>query len=377
LDLAISNRESSVSVLLGDGSGTFGSRTDVPAGGGASGIASGDFDGDLRNDLAAANYGSVTVLLNRCAPPRDHPPVVTAPKAVSGAEGSEITFSISANDPDGPAISSLTADLSGLPVGNNATCTLGPSDTGGVFRWTPGFEDSRPEPYSVTFTAANVLSASATTKITVTDASIAGVCQARAFTTDGKGGIRLGGGKERRCVNLEPVGGSFSLGTVDVTSIVMKSHNTGSVEEIRASEVATGGDRDGNGVQEIAACFRKEDLRLLFSHLRGNNPVTITLEGRLSTGEIFRAQMDVLVNAGGGKLAAWVSPNPLNPEATLTFITTERGPLRVRLFDLNGRMIRSLLEESDASVGYHDVRIDGRDEHGGRLASGFYFYRID
>ena len=176
-------------------------------------------------------------------------------------------------------------------------------------------------------------------------------------------------------MNLEPVGGSFSLGTVDVTSIVMKSHNTGSVEEIRASEVAIGGDRDRNGVEEIAACFSKEDLRLLFGKLRGNNPVTITLEGRLSTGEIFRAQMDVLVNAGGGKLAALVSPNPLNPEAILTFVTTERGPLRVRLFDLNGRLLRSLLEESDAPAGYHDVRIDGQDERGGRLASGIYFVR--
>ena len=255
LDLAITNlatnlESSSVSVLLGDGSGAFGSRTDVPAGGAPYGIVSGDFDGDLRSDLAVANStGSVTTLLNHCAPPRDHPPVVTAPKVVSGAEGSEITFSISANDPDGPAISSLTADFSGLPVGNKATCTPGSSDTGGVFRWTPGFDDSRPTSYFVTFTAANVLSASATTKITVTAASVVTVCQARAFTTDGKGGIRLGGGKEHRCVNLEPVGGSFRLGTVDVTSIVMKSHNTGSVEEIGASEVAAGGDRDGNGVQ--------------------------------------------------------------------------------------------------------------------------------
>src|SRR5439155_19821031 len=143
LDLAIANMGSNdVSVLLGDGSGAFASRTDVSGGGAPYGIASGDFDGDLRSDLAVANStGSVTTLLNHCAPARDHPPVVTAPKAVSGAEGSEITFSISANDPDGPAISSLTADFSGLPTGNKATFTPGSSDTGGVFRWTPGFED--------------------------------------------------------------------------------------------------------------------------------------------------------------------------------------------------------------------------------------------
>src|SRR5439155_10382439 len=81
LDLAITNlatnlESSSVSVLLGDGSGAFGSRTDVPAGGAPYGIVSGDFDGDLRSDLAVANStGSVTTLLNHCAPPRDHPPV--------------------------------------------------------------------------------------------------------------------------------------------------------------------------------------------------------------------------------------------------------------------------------------------------------------
>ena len=159
----------------------------------------------------------------------------------------------------------------------------------------------------------------------------------------------------------------------------MKSLNTGSVGEIHAivDRSVVIGDQDANGVNEITACFRKDDLRLLFSNLHGNTPVTVTFEGRLFTGGIFRAQMDVLIMAGGGKLAALVSPNPLNPEAILTFRTTEPGPVRVRLFDLNGRMIRSLLDESNAPAGYHDVRIDGRDEHGGRLASGLYFFRID
>ena len=463
LDLAIANLGSDdVSILLGDGSGAFGPHADVPTQRGPYGIAWGDFDDDLRNDLVVANYldGSITVLLNGCAPRPDHPPVVKAPKTVSGPEGSEITFSISANDPDGPAISSLTADFSGLPIGNNATFTPEASNTAGVFRWRPGFQDSRPTPYAVTFTAANVRSASATTKITVTDinraptanaggpytafaasplsldgtgssdpdgdplsflwvfgdgatgtgatpvhtyasvglygvavtasdglasslatttANIVGVFQARAFTASGNRSIRLGSGKPQWCGNLEPIGRSFSLATVDFTSLVMKSLNTGSVGEIHAivDRSVVIGDQDANGVNEITACFRKDDLRLLFSNLHGNTPVTVTFEGRLFTGGIFRAQMDVLIMAGGGKLAALVSPNPLNPEAILTFRTTEPGPVRVRLFDLNGRMIRSLLDESNAPAGYHDVRIDGRDEHGGRLASGLYFFRID
>jgi flagellar hook assembly protein FlgD len=61
----------------------------------------------------------------------------------------------------------------------------------------------------------------------------------------------------------------------------------------------------------------------------------------------------------------------------LTFVTTNLGPVRVRLFDLRGRLVRSLLDDPYASSGYHDVRLDGRDDSGARLASGLYFYQID
>ncbi len=463
LDLGIANLDTDdVSILLGDGSGAIAPRTDVHSGSGPFGVAWGDFNDDLRNDLAIANYygGSVTLLLNNgCAPARDHPPVVKGPKAVTGAEASAISFSVTANDPDGPAIASLTANVSGLPVGNNASFTPDPQNTGGVFLWTPTYQDSRPTPYPVVFTATNVLSGYWTTQITVsnvnrgpvanadgpytafagtpltldgsgssdpdgdalafswvfgdgttgtgakpshtyaaiglygialtvfdgsvsalatTTANIVGLFQARAFTTSGNRSIRLGSGKPQWCADIEPVGRSFAIVTVDITSIVMKSAGTGSVSEIRAigDKVSVGGDHDGNGVEEVTACFRKDDLRLLFSSLRGSTPVTVTFEGALFTGGRFQAQMDVLVIAAGGSLAASVSPNPLNPEAVLTFRTEREGPARIELFDLGGRRVRCVLAESSLPAGYHDVRIDGRDEHGERLASGVYFFRI-
>jgi len=159
----------------------------------------------------------------------------------------------------------------------------------------------------------------------------------------------------------------------------MKSTGTGSVSQIRAlvGKTSVGADRDGNGVEEISACFGKSDLRLLFSDIRGTQPVTITIEGSLFTGGIFRASMDLAVTGSGGGHNAFVSPNPLNPEAVLTFVTGSSGPVRVRLFDLSGRMVRTLLDQTNVAAGYHDVRIDGRDGTGARLASGTYFYRID
>jgi len=99
----------------------------------------------------------------------DQPPVVTAPASRSGAEGTLITFTVSASDPDGHAITSLTANLSGLPAGNNAVFTTGAGNTSGTFTWTPTVADGGGTPYNVTFTASNSLSGSASTAITVTD----------------------------------------------------------------------------------------------------------------------------------------------------------------------------------------------------------------
>lgn len=464
LDLATANYEGyTVSVLLGDGTGAFGGHSDYPVTSGPYGMVSGDFDDDLRTDFAVSGYynGTVTVFLNGCAPDLDHPPVVKAPRNATGSEGSPITFSITATDPDGPAVTALTADFSSLPLGHNATLTSDPSHSSGTFTWTPSYQSARPLPYPVTFIATNVISGSAVTQITVLDVnrppladaggpysafagspvtldgtgssdpdgdaltyiwvfgdgksgtgatpthtytalgvygvaltvsdgtlsdlatttvSVVGVFEARAFTSSGNRSIRLGSGKPQWCVNLEPVGKSYSNETVDMGSIVMKSVGTGSVSEIRAltGKTTISGDHDGNGVEEIEACFGKEDLRQLFSSLHGSTTVTVTFEGSLYTGGLFRAQMDVAVLAGGGgALAASLSPNPLNPEAVLTFVTERTGPARVQVFDLSGRLVQRLMDEANLPAGYHDVRVSARRDDGGTLASGVYFYRIE
>ena len=64
-DMAVANSGSNtVSVLLGNRDGTFGTRTDFTAGVGPSSVAIADLNGDGRSDLAVANYsGTVSVLL--------------------------------------------------------------------------------------------------------------------------------------------------------------------------------------------------------------------------------------------------------------------------------------------------------------------------
>jgi PKD domain-containing protein/VCBS repeat protein/flagellar hook capping protein FlgD/Big-like domain-containing protein len=461
-DLSTANyNPSNVSILLGDGAGAFAPHTDVPTSDGAYGIASGDFDDDLRTDLVAAcTSGNLTLIFNQCAPHRDHPPVVKAPKSVTTSEGVQAVITVTASDPDGPSITTLTANVSNLPLGHNATFVPDPGNASGTFRWTPSYMDARATPYVVTFTATNVLSGSATTKIlvqnsnrapvanaggpytafigaplnfngsassdpdgdqitfnwtygdgtngtgstpvhtysavgvfgialTVTDgtlysvatttATIVEMLQARAFTSNGNKNIRLSSGKPRWCVDIEPVGQSYSNVEVDLGTLVMKSPGTGSVDQIHAitDKASISADRDANGVAEIEACFTKDDLRLLFANVHGTKVVTVTLEGVLFAGGVFRTQMDLSVTgSGGGNLAASISPNPLNPDAVLTFHTENAGAARVDLFDVRGRLVRRLLAQDALAAGYHDLRIDGRNEAGEKLASGVYFFRV-
>jgi hypothetical protein len=189
----------------------------------------------------------------------------------------------------------------------------------------------------------------------------------------------LDSGKPRWCVDMEPVGQSFRIATIRLASIVMRSHGTGAVEEIHAigDKSTVVGDHDGNGIDDITACFRTEDLRVLFSDLRGSTSVAVTLEGQLFTGGTFRAPMNVLVAAGKGNLAASIYPNPLNPEAMLSFVTTRAGFARVRLYNLDGRSVRALLDESVLPAGIHVLRIDGRGGDGRSLASGIYYFQIE
>jgi hypothetical protein len=70
-----------------------------------------------------------------------------------------------------------------------------------------------------------------------------------------------------------------------------------------------------------------------------------------------------------------VSPNPLNPSGVLMFRTERPGPVDVRVFDVQGRLVRTIAIPL-ASSGDHEVGIDGRDTWGNPMASGVYFYSL-
>ena len=412
--------------------------------------------GSLGEQISAGLNGrGATVVLVINVVNVNQPPVVTAPATQSVNEGSHLSYSVSATDPDG---NHVALSASGLPL---AAAFTDHGNNTGTFDWTPGFGQAGT--YTVTIagndgvggvaTAATAIlvsnvnrapvanpggpysglanvpvnfdgSASSdpdgdpltymwafgdagsgtgatpshtyltggtfTVALTVTDAgspplsssasttaNITSVFVPRVYVLGAYSTIKLNSGKPTWCAQIEPVNDNFAISDVRLSTLVLKFG--GAQIPGDNTKTAVGGDKDGNGIAEIGACFAKQDLRTLFASLpSGKTHVTLMVQADLVTGGRIQGSVDVDVqkSGSGSGFDASVSPNPLNPQATLTFSMERPGSVRVALYDLSGRLVRTVMQESFAAAGYHDVTIDGRGENGEKLSSGVYFYNI-
>ncbi len=71
------------------------------------------------------------------------------------------------------------------------------------------------------------------------------------------------------------------------------------------------------------------------------------------------------------------APNPFNPTTEIVFdVRNSDARVRIGVYDLAGRPVRTLVDRL-YEAGVHSVSWDGRDDCGGRAASGVYFYRMN
>ena len=91
--------------------------------------------------------------------------------------------------------------------------------------------------------------------------------------------------------------------------------------------------------------------------------------------------IDVEIREGDGvpRVAASLAPrpNPFNPRVVLPFdVPPEGAPVTIRIFDISGRVVRSLANGRFPS-GQYQISWDGRQADGSRLGSGVYFARLE
>ncbi len=68
-------------------------------------------------------------------------------------------------------------------------------------------------------------------------------------------------------------------------------------------------------------------------------------------------------------------PNPFNPQTMISFTLARSGPASLRIYDVRGQLVRTLLD-GELAAGPHSLRWDGRDRGGRAASSGTYFYRL-
>lgn len=69
-------------------------------------------------------------------------------------------------------------------------------------------------------------------------------------------------------------------------------------------------------------------------------------------------------------------PNPFNPECTLAFELMADADVDLKIYDLKGECVRSLIRKKGLEAGCHELHWDGRNETGAKLDSGIYLYRL-
>jgi len=68
-------------------------------------------------------------------------------------------------------------------------------------------------------------------------------------------------------------------------------------------------------------------------------------------------------------------PNPFNPSTTLKYDLPQQAEVRLKIFDVQGRHVRTLVNQPQPA-GRYAITWDGRNERGESIASGVYLYQL-
>jgi hypothetical protein len=118
------------------------------------------------------------------------------------------------------------------------------------------------------------------------------------------------------------------------------------------------GDFDADGYFDLAAANSSSENVTVFINRTG------ALTGSEAEASVPRS--DVLLSN---------YPNPFNPITTFSFTIPEAGRVNISIFDAAGRFVRRLVEK-DCGPGIFEIAWDGRNESGVRVNSGIYFARM-
>ncbi len=171
---------------------------------------------------------------------------------------------------------------------------------------------------------------------------------------------------------------------LDLASIRLSTTypNSGSVSECTpyASTKFKYGDMDIDGVTDLDFKFPQACIHDLFDLTPNGQSVDIVISGTFHSGSgttPLRAVRTVTIKTAntGAPVATFASPNPFNPETSISYSVKGNGPVTMRIFGIDGRLVRSLKVGEDTRPGSYEVRWNGTNEQGRPMPSGIYFVK--
>ena len=354
--------ENSVSLLLGNGDGSFGPRTDFAAGGSPRSVAIADFNGDSRFDLAVANSNShtVSVLLG------DGSGMFQAPSSYSTGK-----------DPIAVAIEDMNRD---------GRLDLVVANWDFLGRWS--FEEQ------TTLSSVSVLMGHGDgTFGPRSDFTIGGhpVGVAIAdFDADGNPDVATPNSSGRRV--------SVLIGRGDGSFAPKRFFPAGVVYSIGI------GDFNSDGVLDVAvASLSPSTVSVLLGYGNGTfapefDYPTVAYPVGLVTGDFDAdGKPDLAVTSDDSDSVSVhlnaalalpptalppslqmlaLRPNPAKETAEIRWVLPRESTAEATVFDVAGRRVRSLLSGVRLPAGEHGLRWDRRDDRGRRMSFGIYLVRL-
>ena len=72
-----------------------------------------------------------------------------------------------------------------------------------------------------------------------------------------------------------------------------------------------------------------------------------------------------------------IEPNPFSAVATIEFEVAREAPVTLRVHDVSGRLVRTLIDGASWPAGRHNATWDGMDENGRPAPAGIYLATIE
>jgi hypothetical protein len=330
---------------------------------------SGDFTVTFKatDTMGAFDAEDVVLSIATRAPGSNTAPVLAPIGDRTTQAGVALSFHVTATDREGGPLT-----YSATPLPSGATFDA-PTAT---FSWTPGAGDVGV--YSVTFKVEDSGSASDSQPVTITvtsgGTSFPTSCNPETTTFTGTIGADVQG--TMNVFTLHPF--SVLPGTIEIQGAL--SWTGGPAIDLDLYLLDPSGNVASSGATatsdpEHALYVNPDPGTYQWKVVSFDNPnpnLAYTVTSMLC--------MSTLLGVGGGPNAELAlapnAPNPFAKSSVIRFALARGGEVKLRIYDLSGRLIRTLVN-GPMEAGWHQRVWDGRSDGGERAVPGVYFSRLD